>query len=63
MPLRPLELLHTASLLHDDVVDESNMRRGLPSLNALYSNRIAILTGDYLFRLRLTMPQKQITLK
>ena len=44
-----LELLHTASLLHDDVVDESDMRRGLPSLNALYSNRIAILTGDYLF--------------
>ena len=44
-----LELLHTASLLHDDVVDESNMRRGVPSLNALFSNRIAILTGDYLF--------------
>lgn len=44
-----LELLHTASLLHDDVVDESNMRRGRQSLNALYSNRIAILTGDYLF--------------
>ena len=44
-----LELLHTASLLHDDVVDESDMRRGMPSLNALYSNRIAILTGDYLF--------------
>lgn len=44
-----LELLHTASLLHDDVVDESDMRRGKPSLNALYSNRIAILTGDYLF--------------
>lgn len=44
-----LELLHTASLLHDDVVDESDMRRGVPSLNAVYSNRIAILTGDYLF--------------
>lgn len=44
-----LELLHTASLLHDDVVDESHMRRGVPSLNAVYSNRIAILTGDYLF--------------
>lgn len=43
-----LELLHTASLLHDDVVDESNMRRGVKSLNAVYSNRIAILTGDYL---------------
>ena len=44
-----LELLHTASLLHDDVVDESHIRRGVPSLNAVYSNRIAILTGDYLF--------------
>ncbi len=44
-----LELLHTASLLHDDVIDESDMRRGLPSLNAVYSNRVAILTGDYLF--------------
>lgn len=53
-----LELLHTASLLHDDVVDESNMRRGLPSLNALYSNRIAILTGDYLFSLALNNAAK-----
>lgn len=44
-----LEMLHTASLLHDDVVDESDMRRGQKSLNAVYSNRIAILTGDYLF--------------
>lgn len=44
-----LELLHTASLLHDDVIDESDMRRGQPSLNAVYSNRVAILTGDYLF--------------
>ena len=44
-----LELLHTASLLHDDVVDESPMRRGLPSLHTLFSNRIAILAGDYVF--------------
>ena len=44
-----LELLHTASLLHDDVVDESPMRRGLPSLHTLFSNRIAILAGDYIF--------------
>ncbi len=48
-----LELLHTASLLHDDVVDESDMRRGRPSLNVLYGNRVAILTGDYLFSLAL----------
>jgi octaprenyl-diphosphate synthase len=44
-----LELLHTASLLHDDVVDESPMRRGIPSLHTLFSNRIAILAGDYIF--------------
>lgn len=53
-----LELLHTASLLHDDVVDESAMRRSLPSLNALYGNRIAILTGDYLFSLSLSNAAK-----
>lgn len=44
-----LELLHCASLLHDDVVDESDMRRGAPSLNSLYNNRVAILSGDYIF--------------
>lgn len=44
-----LELLHLASLLHDDVIDESDMRRGVKSLNSLYTNRIAILSGDYLF--------------
>lgn len=43
-----LELLHTASLLHDDVVDESDRRRGLPSLNAYMSNQVAVLTGDYI---------------
>lgn len=44
-----VELLHTASLLHDDVIDESDARRGRKSMNALYSNRVAILTGDNLF--------------
>ena len=42
-----IELLHTASLIHDDVVDESYQRRGKPSLNALYDNKIAVLAGDY----------------
>lgn len=42
-----IELLHTASLIHDDVVDESKMRRGNPSLNAIYDNQIAVLAGDY----------------
>ena len=43
-----LELLHTASLVHDDVVDESDRRRGLPSVNALFNNKVAVLVGDYL---------------
>lgn len=43
-----IELLHTASLVHDDVVDESNERRGQPSVNALYNNRISVLVGDFL---------------
>lgn len=43
-----LELLHTASLIHDDVVDESLMRRGQPSVNASFNNKVAVLSGDYL---------------
>jgi octaprenyl-diphosphate synthase len=43
-----IELLHTASLVHDDVVDESNYRRGFFSINALWKNKIAVLVGDYL---------------
>lgn len=43
-----LELLHTASLVHDDVVDESGERRGQRSLNAIYNNKVAVLVGDYL---------------
>lgn len=43
-----LELLHTASLIHDDVVDESNLRRGQPSVNASFNNKVAVLSGDYL---------------
>lgn len=43
-----LELLHTASLVHDDVVDESTKRRGQLSANAIYNNKIAVLVGDYI---------------
>lgn len=42
------ELLHTASLVHDDVVDESNLRRGQPSVNSLLGNKEAVLVGDFL---------------
>ncbi|MEM1259201.1 MAG: polyprenyl synthetase family protein [Bacteroidota bacterium] len=44
-----IELIHTASLVHDDVVDESYKRRGFFSINALWKNKIAVLVGDYLF--------------
>lgn len=44
-----VELLHTATLVHDDVVDDSFERRGFFSINALWKNKIAVLVGDYLF--------------
>ena len=43
-----LELLHTASLVHDDVVDESEERRGQASVNAIYNNKVAVLVGDFI---------------
>lgn len=48
-----LELLHTASLVHDDVVDESGERRGQRSVNAVYDNKLAVLLGDYLLSVSL----------
>ncbi len=46
-----LELLHTATLIHDDVVDDTKTRRSRPSINARYDNRIAVLLGDYILSL------------
>lgn len=43
-----IELIHTATLVHDDVVDDSNRRRGFFSINALWKNKIAVLVGDFL---------------
>ena len=43
-----VELLHTATLVHDDVVDDANERRGFFSVNALWKNKIAVLVGDYM---------------
>ena len=62
-----LELLHTASLVHDDVVDESAERRGQASVNATYDNKVAVLVGDYilstaLLRVALTDHQKIVQL-
>ncbi|MBT5271400.1 MAG: polyprenyl synthetase family protein [Candidatus Marinimicrobia bacterium] len=44
-----VEVLHTATLVHDDVVDEAETRRGLPSINSIWRNKISVLIGDYLF--------------
>jgi len=49
-----VELLHTATLVHDDVVDESLVRRGFPSINAIWRNKISVLVGDYLLAKALT---------
>ena len=57
-----LELLHTASLVHDDVVDESSERRGQASVNAEYNNKVAVLVGDYILSsalLRVSMTNNQ----
>jgi octaprenyl-diphosphate synthase len=50
-----IELLHTATLVHDDVVDDANMRRGFFSINALWKNKIAVLVGDFLLSRGLLM--------
>ncbi|MGF1481149.1 MAG: solanesyl diphosphate synthase [Cyanophyceae cyanobacterium] len=43
------EMIHTASLVHDDIVDEAEIRRNVPTVNSLFNNRIAVLAGDFLF--------------
>lgn len=50
-----IELLHTATLVHDDVVDDANLRRGFFSINALWKNKIAVLVGDFLLSKGLLM--------
>ena len=59
-----IELLHTATLVHDDVVDEANIRRGFFSINALWKNKIAVLVGDFLLSkgLLLAVKNKEISL-
>lgn len=58
-----LELLHTASLVHDDVVDESDKRRGQRSVNAVYDNKVAVLVGDYLLSSSLLQAAKTGNIK
>lgn len=50
-----VEMIHTATLVHDDVVDNSPLRRGRPSLNAVFGNHTAVLSGDYLFALAFSL--------
>ena len=54
-----IELLHTATLVHDDVVDDSNLRRGFFSINAIWKNKIAVLVGDYLLSRGLLLALEQ----
>ena len=58
-----LELLHTATLLHDDVVDDTLERRGKPSLNAIYQNKVAVLVGDYFLSTALIMAMQTTSLQ
>lgn len=61
-----LELLHTASLVHDDVVDESSERRGQASVNAEYNNKVAVLVGDYILStalLRVSLTDNQMIIQ
>ncbi|MDO9534759.1 MAG: polyprenyl synthetase family protein [Bacillota bacterium] len=44
-----LELIHTATLMHDDVLDNANLRRGVPTLNSIWGNHMSVLIGDYIF--------------
>lgn len=55
-----LELMHTATLIHDDVVDESEERRGLTSVNKIYDNKIAVLVGDFILALSIENVSKVI---
>ena len=59
-----IELLHTATLVHDDVVDDSDYRRGFFSINALWKNKIAVLVGDFLLSrgLMLSIEHKEFEL-
>lgn len=50
-----IELIHTASLVHDDIVDQSALRRGMPTVNAKWGNEISVLAGDYLFARAFTL--------
>ena len=49
-----IEIIHVATLIHDDVVDDANIRRGLPSINRIWKNKLSILIGDYMFAKALT---------
>ena len=49
-----IEMIHVATLIHDDVVDDANLRRGWPSINRVWKNKLSILVGDFMFSKALT---------
>ena len=49
MIAKAIELIHTATLLHDDSIDRSHLRRGLPTVNRLWNDQVSVIMGDYLF--------------
>ena len=53
-----IEMIHVATLIHDDIVDESNLRRGWPTIGRIWKNKLSILIGDYLFSRALTATVK-----
>ena len=55
------ELLHTASLIHDDIIDHADTRRGLPTINVVRGNQTAVMAGDYLFARALTLLSREST--
>ena len=58
-----IEFIHTATLLHDDVVDESNMRRGRETANALFGNSASVLVGDFLYTRSFQMMTKLVDMR
>ena len=58
-----IEFIHTATLIHDDIIDNASLRRGLPSVNVLWGNNVTVLLGDYLYLKSMEMALTQKSLE